>query len=201
MLVVLQHPELVLGDLRVRGVDVHHVDLLRGYRLVRQAVVEPARRLRQAVSLLQPRPAVVALKELVRQTEPQLGMLGEVADRVQAKSLRFAVEQSKRVGVVESEQHRHAEPERLQPTIERCEVGRLGLEQLARNRSGVVGIEIDASALERFEQDGRVAHALFVNDLAFARSTRCLSRNLAEDVGLGEAFGADDEFVGVGGWL
>ena len=77
--------DLLLGllqDLRVGRVDVHHFDLPRGDRLVGEAMIEARRRrVRQAIRRLQPRPAVGAADEFLRQPELQLRMAREIAQR------------------------------------------------------------------------------------------------------------------------
>ena len=89
--VVLEHAQLVALDLRVGRVDVHHVDLPRRERLVGEAVVEARRRReRQAVGRLQPRPAVGAADELLRQAEAQARMPREVGERPDAERPRAA---------------------------------------------------------------------------------------------------------------
>ena len=79
--VVAQHAQAELADLGVGGVDVDHVDLAGGDRVVGQAVVQAGRRLREAVARCQALPAVGAADELVGQAEPQLGVARQVAQR------------------------------------------------------------------------------------------------------------------------
>ena len=63
----------------------------------------------------------------------------------------------------------------------------------------IVGIDINAAGLERFEQNGGIAHARTMHDRR--AGCRCRLRDdFAEDVGLGKAFGANDQFIGVT-WL
>ena len=56
---------------------------------------------------------------------------------------------------------------------------------------------MDVAVLERLEHDGGVPQALRMRHGALARRARRLCRNLAEDIGLGEALGSDHQLVGV----
>jgi hypothetical protein len=80
------------------------------------------------------------------------------------------------------------EAERLQLLVQRREVEPvLRLEDLARDRAGVLGIEVDRARLQRFEQDCGVPQAGLV------RALGRLADDLAEHVGLGKPFRADGE--------
>ena len=71
--VVLQGHQPEPLDLRVRGVDVHHVDLARPDRLVGQVVLDgPDVAHPEPVVRRQPGPAVFPLQELVRQAEMEV---------------------------------------------------------------------------------------------------------------------------------
>ena len=80
--------DVVARDLRVGGIQVDRIHLARGERLVREPVVEAARRgLRQRVGRLQPRPAVVPPEELVGEPQPQVREAGKVGDAPDAVAL------------------------------------------------------------------------------------------------------------------
>ena len=61
----------------------------------------------------------------------------------------------------------------------------VGLQDFPRDGAGVLGVDVDAAALQRLLEDRGVAEARLV------RAAGGLGEDLAEDVGLGEALGAD----------
>jgi hypothetical protein len=97
------------------------------------------------------------------------------------------------IGVVEAERHGHAEAHRREATIDLVE-RRAGVElqDLARDRAGVLGVDVDRAALERREHDAGVAEARLVLGL-HSGANDGPAQDLAEDVALGEALGADLE--------
>ena len=78
-----------------------------------------------------------------------------------ARARRLAHRQ--RIGVVEAERHRGLQAARREPAVELVEVGiALALEQLAHDRAGVLGIDVDRAARQRLLEDAGVAEALAV---------------------------------------
>jgi hypothetical protein len=194
--VVGQHPQAVAGDLGVGGVDVHDVDLVGGQGLVGDAVIQAPWLLGQAVGSLEARPAVAALEELMGQPNAQAGVGGQVADPGETEGARPVLAHCQGIGVVEAQRHRYPEPQGGQAPIEGREVGGLCLEELAAHGARVVRIEIDAAGPDGRKEDGGVAQAPGVGHLRLARRAGGLGEDLAQDVRLGEAFGADDESLG-----
>ena len=152
------------------------------------------RRERQRVSLTQRAPAIGAREELVRQTQAQtagFGGIGQVGQARDAAPRRFVFTQCQRVGVVETERHRHLELARCQQRIELIQRRVvLPLQHLARNRAGVFGVDIDCTRAQRLFENAGVAQTLLVGG-GDAVCLQRLAHDLAEDVGLGEALGAN----------
>src|SRR5439155_80619 len=184
-------------DLRVGGVDVLDVDPSRGDRLVGEAVIEPRRRgVGHLVYRLQPRPAVAAADEFLRQAELQAWMFREVRKRADPQRLGAVLAHRERVAVVEAEPHRDAEALRSEGGVEILDARiALDLQDLPRDRPRVLGVEIDRAGPERGEDDAGVTQAgpVLDGDLAFDRP----AQHLTEDVGLGKALGADAQRVGL----
>ena len=191
--VVLEHGQLVLVEFGVGRVDIDHVDLAAGDCLIGEPVVEALRRREaQSVGARKIGPTVGAAEKLLRQPESQLGVLLEVRNAREALFSCIARAHCKRVAVVEAQRNRHRQPARRQARIQLRQWRHVGqLEDLARDRAGVIGIDIDAAAFERIEQDGRVAHSALVHGRRSARALCRLRNDLAEDVGLGEALRTD----------
>ncbi len=201
--VVAQHAQAAACDPRVGRVHVDHVDLAARQRLVGQAVVESAPRVEgEPVRGLQRRPAVGAHQELVRQPEAQPGRLRPLQprqrrDRVDAEPRRVGLAHRQRVGVVEAQRHRGLQPARRQQAVQlvdrgRARPGRLRqAQQLARDRAGVLGVDVDRAAGERPFEDAGVAQPRAVLGRDAGVQQR-LPHQLAEHVALGEALRADD---------
>jgi hypothetical protein len=96
-------------------------------------------------------------------------------------------------GIAVREAERESGDESLRPElrVDRREVEVLvALQHLARDRAGVLGIRIDGAARKRLVEDRGVAEAGAMDRLR-ARALHALREDLAEDVRLGEALGAD----------
>ncbi len=76
----------------------------------------------------------------------------------------------------------------------------LALQQLANDRSGVLGVEIDRARRQRLLEDSGVAEAGLVHGRP-ARGDERLGEDLAQDVRLGESLRPDDERRRSGGDL
>ena len=191
MPVVLEHAQPVALDLRVGRIDVHHLDAPGADGLVGEAVIEPRRRrLRQAVGALQSRPAVGAADELLRQAELERGMAREVGELGDAQGLRALPAHRERIGVVEAEPHARRETLWRQRGVQLLEVGiARQAHDLGGDRAGVLGIDVDGAGLQRGKHDAGIAEPGPV--LAAGRARQ----DLAEDVGLGKALGADVDRV------
>ncbi len=189
---VLEHDDAMARDLGIGGVKVDRVHLARGKRLVGDAVVDAARRrLRQGVSGLQSRPAVAAAEEFVRETESQVGMAREVGDRFDVALFRDILRDPDRVTVGKAERDARGEAKRREPCIQRGKIEvLLGLQDLARDRAGVLRVNVDCAGGERFLEDRGVAEALSKFG-ARATALRLLCEEFAEHIGFGEALGAD----------
>ena len=183
--VVVEGDDAEALDLGVGGIEIHDVDLARRERLVGDAVVEAARLLRQTIGGLQPGPAVSAAEKLVRQAEAKRRMLREVGHFAHAETLGVLAPHAERIAIAETQRDPRGQSERLEALVQRGETETLfGLEDLARDRAGVLRIEIDRARLERLEQDRGVAEPGLVG------RADALREDLAEDEGLGEALGA-----------
>src|SRR6185503_5605615 len=175
-------------DLGVGGVEIHDVDLTRRERLVGDAMVEAARLLRQAVRALQARPAVAPAEELVRQAEAQLRMSREVGDLLDPEALGLLAAHPERIAVAETEGNARRQTEAVQLFVDGVQIEAvLRLQDLARDGAGVLRIDVDRPRLQRLEQDRGIAEPGLV------RAMRGLRNDLAEDVGLGEALGANGQ--------
>ena len=107
-------------------------------------MVQAARLVRQAVGRLQARPAVAPPQKLMRQPEPQRGVPRQVGELADAQPVRVLAPHAERVTVAETERNRRCEPEGCEAAVDLREIQPLlGLEDFARDSSGVFGIEID----------------------------------------------------------
>ncbi len=153
-------------------------------------MVESGRRLRQHVGRLQARPAVGAADEFLRQAELHLRMPGEVGEFRDAQGLRAILAHGERIAVVEAERDARLEPLRGERPVQLGKRRTSGqADDLGSDGAGVFGIDVDRAGLERGSDDAGVAEPRLV---LTARGSR---QDLAEDVGLGEALGADLEAV------
>src|SRR5262249_33848994 len=124
LLVVLERPQAKALDLRVGRVDVHHVDLARRDCVVREAVVQARWRWkRPAVRGLQTWPAVGATDEFLRETELEIGMLAEVAERADTERLRAVVDHRERIAVGKAQRYADAEPHRRERAVQLIDAG------------------------------------------------------------------------------
>ena len=85
-------------------------------------------------------------------------------------------------------------PHRARPLADRLQRRRLRIPQdLEVDRAEVVGIEVDVAASQRLEDDRGVAQAL--SNLGAGMRRRRLRQHFRQDVGFGEALGADPQHV------
>jgi hypothetical protein len=162
--IVFELPHAVARNFGVGRINVHDVDLSGGERFVGEPVVEPTRGVRQCVRGLQSAPAVLSVEELLRKPESQLGMPRQIRHARDSEDLRTLLRHRNRVGVAEAERHRDAEAVRCKLTPQRLQVCRLAaIEELERERSGVLRIEVDRAVLERCKNDRGVAEPLMMS--------------------------------------
>ena len=106
-----------------------------------------------------------------------------------AERLRALLAHRQRVAVVEAERHRGAESQRRERAVQRLQPGAaFELEDLLGDGAGVFGIQVDRAGLERRVEDAGIAEAGPVHRVAGGAHD-----DLAQDVGLGKALGADLE--------
>ena len=117
-------------------------------------------------------------------------MLRQVREPPDAERLCAIVAHRKRIGVVEAERHAGGEPLLRERAVQLLE-GRLARKphDLGGDGAGVLRVDIDGAGFQRREHDAGVAQARPVLAAGGAR------QDLAEDVGLGEALGADADRV------
>jgi len=102
--VVLQDPQVVVGDLRVGAVEVDDVEIPGGEAPIGEIVIQSAHSgLRKAVGAPEPRPAVGAVHKLVAEAEAQLRMGVQIRNPSQAQALGKRTRYAERIGVVEAE--------------------------------------------------------------------------------------------------
>ena len=147
----------------------------------------------QAVAPGQAGPAVRAAEEFVRQAQHDVGVVGQVADAGDVQALGL-------VGAASPARSRWKSPAaRARPrpccasSLSICLArGRRAVAQdLGVDGAQVLGVDVDGAGLQRGQHDGRVAQALAM--FGRAGRGRGLAQDLAEDVRLGEALGADDQ--------
>lgn len=184
--VVVQHPQAKLFDLCIRRIDVDHIHVALRQGIVGDSVIHAARGMAERVAPRQARPAIGAAKEFMRQAQPQLRMLSQIAQGADAQPLRIVGAHGERIAVVEAERHADADAEFGQPPA-----GFLGghgcilLQDFALDGACVFGIDIDAPCTQCLEHDGRVAQALPVLDGRMGCSGP--RHDFTKDVGFGKA--------------
>ena len=190
-LVVLQHQQAEMVDLGIGGVDVHHVDLLLRDGIVGQAVVQAYRCATQLVTRGQALPAIGAADEFVGQAQLQGRVPGQIAQRADAQLLGLRPPHGQRIAVVEAQRHSHTQAQRRQRVVHvgQAHAG-VALDDLQRDGAAVFGVQVNLPRAQRLVDDGGVAQALQHAGLG-ACGLRRLGDDLGQDVGLGEAFGAD----------
>jgi len=188
--VVVQDAQAVARDLGVGRVHVHDVDAACRQRLVREAVVQAARLLRQPVEALQSGPTVRASDEFLRQAELQLRIARQVRQRVNSQLLGAIFPHRERISVIETERHARDQPLRRQGPVQLVQPPAAAQpDHLGGNGAGVFRINVDGTGLQRRDDDAGIAEARL--QLAAART----GQDLAEDIGLGEALRADSHRV------
>ena len=121
-------------------------------------------------------------------------MSNEVGDAQNGERLSTLLAHRECIAVVKTERHAGREAVASERPVQLLErrLARL-VHDLGRDRAAVLGVNIDRARFQRREQDAGVAEARPVLAAARARD------DLAEDVGLGEALGADAQpLVGAG---
>jgi hypothetical protein len=164
------------------------VDGFLDQRPVRQRVVHRLHvSVRQTVVLFQARPAVRAVEELVDEAEAQVRVLAKVG--YGADALRGGHVFAHSQGVVVPKAERLAHPNAVRG--ERVgQVGRVGLEDLVGDSSGVFGVNVDVALGEGQPQGGSAAEVVAASlDPSLPGQLR---RHLAQDHRLGEFLRADD---------
>jgi hypothetical protein len=148
-----------VADLRVGGVDVDHVDLAAGHRVVGQAMVQPLRALRQRIAPRQPGPAVGAADEFVAQAQAQRpgGAPGPTAADAQLRGHVGAHRQ--RITVVEAQRHVHAQAQRRQPLAHRGQRQAAGPSGSPARWCRCIRGRRRCAAAQRLVGDGGVAQA------------------------------------------
>ena len=194
MFVVVQHAQAVLGDFGVGGINVHDIDFALGQRLISQAVIEAERLKRQRICAFEQRPPVLAVQEFLRHSQFQFGLTGKTANARNAELRGAHIKHGERVSIVESQRHRRPQAERRKLEVERGEIaGPILFQQLEPYSPGIFRINIYTPALQRRKQYSGIAQPLFVHHLLFIGTHCGLSQDFPENVGFGEALGADDE--------
>ena len=85
MKVIVQRDEIILSDLRVRGVRVLHVDRAVRERRVSKRVIDAANvAKRELITRGQRGPPILAVEKLVCETDFQIRMFAQIADRMNA---------------------------------------------------------------------------------------------------------------------
>lgn len=189
--IVLEHAYALPLDLGVGGVDVDPIDAPRGDRFVREAMVE-----RDGFHGVQPvcsgkaRPAILASEELVRKAQAQLVVAQEVGEFRESALLGERAPDADGVGVLEAERDARLQSHGRQPGVHLGE-GQLavGLQYLARDRPGILGVRIDRAIAQGFHENRCVSHAGTMRGRR-TRAPHGLDRDLAQDVRLGEALRA-----------
>ena len=188
-----------MGDLGVGAVDVDHVDLLRLDGVIGQAVVQARGHVGQGVGLGQPAPAIRATQKFVGQTQLERWVAGQLAEGAHAKCLCPCLGHGQRVAVVKAQRHAHAQSQRNQRAAHLVQGHGLGIfENLQTDRARVLGVHVNGTGAQRLINNGRVTQAL-QNHRGFYQMRGCLlCDHLRQDVGLGEALGADTQRLGAG---
>ncbi len=198
--VVGEHHDAVARDLGVGGVEVDRRPP-RPPRAPRRRARGRGRAARRGdpVGRREPGPAVAPPEELVREAEANSGHAREVRElaRCRARAQRQRARRSR------SCRRSRGAPRPRSPRGARRASSSAGVElllhaeDLARDGAGVLGIDVDRAVLERGHEDRGVAEAGLVLG-GGAGGARGLGRDLAQDVGLGEALRADAKGVLVG---
>ena len=193
--VVLEHGQAVLVELGVGRVDVDRVDLVTRNGFISEPVIEAARCVEgQLVRALQSGPAVGAPDEFLRQSEPHVGMRLEVGQPHDIPGTRIVGAHRQCVGIVETQRNRDRQPHGRQLGVEFGERrNAVEFQDFLGDRARVFGVDVDAAGRERVQYDGRIAQSLAVRRACLAGGLSGLPQDLAQDVRLGEALGADAE--------
>ena len=142
--IVLQHLEVIPEQVAIRGVGVGDIDVALKQRKVREAVIDAACGLGQAISLLQAGPAVGAVAELVAEPETKLRERGQVGNPLQAEARRGLAGHGNGVGIVEAEAREQFRPEGGKPGIQFCFVQfPFHFQNGLPKGAGVLGVGVD----------------------------------------------------------
>ena len=157
--IILQRPQIVVGDLGVRGVEVDHVDVAGFDRAIGQIVIHAAHLpCIQLVACAQSGPAIAAVHEFVRKSETQPGMRAQIAEPCDPERFRLLAAHAQSVAVVEPQRLGKTDAERCQPGGQCLAIETLGVrQQFLGQCARVFGIQIDAAVLQRPPQDRAAA--------------------------------------------
>ena len=192
--IVLEDAEPVRADLGVGRVEVGGLDLAGRHRAIGQVMIEAADvALGEPVAIAEARPAVGPLHELVAEGQLQLGMVPQVAERPDAQPGRAGPRASRWRSVSLNPSGRLIPMPRSARAARRpasiADV--LARQDLARDRAGVLGIEVQLVGLERMEEDLGAAQLAAVAGRGSWRRRAIRRADLAEDHRFGEGLGAD----------
>ena len=140
-------------------------------------------------------PAVAAIHELVGEAEFQFRVRREVGDRADAQLLRQRLLHAERVRVVEAEKARHADAafgERRLHVLDPFDA--FAREDFLADRPGVFRVYVDIAAQQRLPQHARPAELALVVG-RYARLRRDPRDHFAQDDGLGELLGTNDDLL------
>ena len=172
--IVDQHPQTMLLDLCVGGIEIGGGDGTRVERAIGHVVIEPHHFLVEPVAIPQRLPAVLTIEELVRQAEHQLRVGGQLRQGSNPEVRGLLLAHADGVGVVEPERLGHAHALLGQG---RLEIGdRTVAEDLLAQRAGVLGVGVDLTSHERVPHEPGPAE---------------LAPMLGRDAAAGEELGGD----------
>ena len=121
--IVFKRDQIVFANLCVGRVSVFHINRPILQRRVAERVINPDYVLLwKDVTCAQWLPSILSIQKFVGESDLQFGMISQIADCVQAESLRFTATHDERVSVIEAERFRHAHPklrERLANFVQR----------------------------------------------------------------------------------
>src|SRR6266568_981457 len=194
-MIVFQCYEIVFSDLRVGRVRVFDVDRTVRERGVTKRVIDSDDALRiQLVMLRQRSPAILSIQKFVGQPKLQFRMISKIADCTKTELVGTALRHHERVGIVEAERLGRADPGLGQLSCYLFERQWSGpLQNLLRDGAGVFRIKVDLSAAKRFPKNDGATHPLPMLNRNSSINQTAL-RNFAEDIGLGEFLGTNDNW-------
>ena len=127
------------------------------------------------------------------ESELQFRMLLQIADRSNTELARAIAPHDQGIRVVKPERLGHADCHFTKSVRDlRNSYFIAAFQDLLDDRAGVLRISVDLSAAQRFPKNDRPAHALPVLGRNSGVTQRAVG-NFAEDIGLGEFLGTDDD--------